>query len=222
MPTEYTLMMNNKARKTRATPELWKYHNIKSRMTHHDCFEFKCRCCHDEEENWMSEFEAKKHIHTKKHENIHKHYIKSVDMENKYKKAQEKIQELEKELFEFKGVNRIKSFLNECEERDYIMKSDDDEIQMPNGKTIIRNISFPVAPTSFDEIFYDFCKWSENTFSGEVCKDLVKKYLLEYQKNYSYGLDIGEYEEELKKNGTYENPLFNFTYVETSEYLSKN
>ncbi len=217
MPTEYNMMMNNKARQTRASPELWKYHNIRSRMNSVG-FEYKCGCCHEEEEKWMSEWEAKKHINTKKHQGIHQHYKKSVDMEKKYKDALKKIKGLEKELFQYKGENRLKSFMGECEEQDYIMISEDDEVQLPNGKTITRPITYHVAPTTFDEIYYYFCNWSDdNTFSGEVCKESVKKFMLEYQKNSSFGLDIGEYEEELKKNGTYDKPRFNFTYIETSQ-----
>jgi len=214
--TDYTKIMKRKAEQTHSSPEFWKYHNVKSRATATG-FQYKCECCHDEEENWMSEYDAKKHIHTKKHINVHTYYKQYIEISKKYQKAHQKLRDLEKELFQYKGVNRIKSFLDECEESDYIMKCEDDEVQMPNGKTIVREISYSVAPTSFDEIFYDFSKWCEDKFTGEVCKDSVKKYLLEHQKNSAYGLDIGDYEEELKKNGTYDKPLFNFTYIETSQ-----
>jgi hypothetical protein len=206
MPTEYTMMMTNKARKTRVTPELWKYHNIKSRMTRHDSFEFKCRCCHDEEEKWMDEFNAKKHIHTKKHENFHTHYRKYVDMEEKYEKAQEKIRELEKELFEFKGVNRIKSFLAECEPADTIIIEEETQETRPSG-TIITNIKrYEVGYSSFDEIYDAFCKWSCNSFNNDEFKDEIKNSMIEYQQE-MYGIEFGEYE----RNGTYDDPRFDFT-----------
>jgi hypothetical protein len=207
----YKEMIRNKAKQTRITPELLKYHRIDSRISD-DGMVYKCMCCDDKDEDWKSEWCIKSHIHSIKHTKNYRSCKTIEKLEEKYEKAQEKIRELEKELFEFKGVNRIKSFLEECEECDYIMKCEDDEVQMPNGKTIVREISYSVAPTPFDEIFYDFCKWSEDIFTGDLCKDNVKKFLLEYQKNSSYGLDIGEYEEELKKNGTYENPVFNFRF----------
>ena len=212
----YKEMIRNKAKQTRITPELLNYHKIKSRIGD-DGMVYKCMCCDDEDEEWKSEWCIKSHIHSIKHRKNYRLCRTIEKLEVKYEKAQEKIRELEKELFEFKGVNRIKCFMDECEERDYIMKCEDDEVQLPNGKTIVRPITYPIAPTSFDEIFYDFCKWSEDTFTGDVCKESVKKFLLEHQKNSVYGLEIGDYEEEIKKNGTYDNPMFNFTYIENSQ-----
>jgi len=212
----YKDIIRSKARQTTITPELMNYHKIKN-MIGEKGMEYKCNCCHDEDDKWMDDWGLKSHIHSKKHKKNYHMYRTIEKLEAKCEKAQVKIRDLEKELFEFKGVNRIKCFLDECEETDYIMKCEDDEVQMPNGKTIVRQISYSVAPISFDEIFYDFCKWSEDRFSGDVCKESVKKFLLEHQKNSAYGLDIGDYEEELKKNGTYDKPLFNFTYIETSQ-----
>ena len=233
MPTEYNIMMNSKARRVNASPELWKYHNIKSRMTLHDSFEYKCQCCHDEEEKWMTEWEAKKHINTKKHESIHLYYRKAVEMENKYIKADKKIKELEKndkhepnsfvfrsferaqkrikeleeELFECKGVNRVKAFLDECQPTDTIIVEEETEEILSSG-TCISNIKrYEVAHSSFDEIYESFCKWSSNSFNNVEFKEQIKKCMIEYQEK-MYGLKIGEYE----RNGTYDEPRFDFKY----------
>jgi len=215
--TQYRQELEERAKQTSITPLLLKNHNIRSMMCNsRHGFEYKCLCCHDTDDNWMDDWNLKLHVNNDKHERNHTMFRSLETLKKENEEAKKRIKELEKELFEFKGVNRIKSFMNECEEADYISVCEDDEVQLPNGKTITRPITYSVAPTSFDEIFYDFSKWSEDKFTGDVCKDSVKKFLLEYQKNSVFGLEIGEYDEELKKNGTYDKPRFNFTYIETS------
>lgn len=208
MPTTiYNQMMNNKARQTRATPELWKYHNMKSRMNLADSFEYKCQCCHDEEEKWMTEWEAKKHINTKKHEGIHQYYRKSVEMEKKYRDAQEKIKELEKKIFEGGCSERIKAFLDECEPADTIILEEETEERLASG-AYIKNIKrWEGGHSSFDELYDAFCKWSCNNFNPDQFKEQIKKSMIEYQEE-MYGADFGEYE----RNGTYEEPRFDFTF----------
>ncbi len=207
MPTPYNMMMNNKARQINASPELWKYHNIKSRMTVHDSFEYKCQCCHDEEEKWMSEWEAKKHINTKKHEGVHEYYRKSVEMEKKYRNAQQKIKELEKKLFEGGCSERIKAFLDECESADTIILEEETQERLPSGKYIKNIKQWDGGASSFDELYDAFCKWSSNSFNSDEFKEQIKKCIIQYQEE-MYGIEIGEYE----RNGTYDEPRFDFTF----------
>lgn len=205
--TIYNQMMNNKARQTHASPELWKYHNIRSRMNHNG-FEYKCDCCHDEEEKWMTEWEAKKHINTKKHKGIHQYYRKSVEMEKKYKNAEQKIKELEKKIFELGCSDRVKGFLGECEHTDTIILEEETQERLSSG-TYIKNIKqWEAGASSFDELYDAFCKWSGKSFKGDEFKDEIKKCMIEYQEE-MYGIELGEYE----RNGTYDDPRFDFKYV---------
>ena len=207
MPTtEYNKKMNIKAKMTRASPELWKYHNIKNRMTHTG-FEYKCDCCHDEEEKWMSEWEAKKHINTKKHEGIHQYYRQSIEMEKKYKEAQKKIKELEKKLFEGKFLENVNAFLDECEHADTIIIEEETQERLASG-TYIKNIKqWEGGISSFDDLYIAFCKWSSSSFKPDDYKEQIKKSMIEYQERV-YGAEFGEYE----RNGTYEEPRFDFKH----------
>ena len=177
---------------------------------------FKCNCC---DSVFKYELQVREHIerevHKKNisHHNIVKQLEKSLNAErNRNRSLTEKVRELEDELFQYKGSTRIECFLSECEECDYIQKEEDLEIVLPNGMTTTTTIPVWIAPTTFDEIYDAFCKWSENTFTGNNCRESVKKYLIEYQEKSSYGITIGTYDEEMKKNGTYDNPRFNFKF----------
>jgi len=223
--TEYKDKINELAKRTTLTPELLKKNNIFSVMSDNDWeHRYRCGCCHDKSDPWLSEWEAKKHIHTDKHTKFNKNYnTMKKKYETEYNKRiilEEKVKKIEKELFQYNGGLKVETFLSECEEADYIMITEDDELEMPNGDIVIRPISFWSAPTSFDKLYTSFLCWC-NEDTPNICKEDVKKIMIKYQEKLSYGLEIGEYDEQLKKNGTHENPKFNYKF-ESNITLNQN
>lgn len=131
---------------------------------------------------------------------------------NKRKQLEDKNAELQRQLFEYNGTTRVKSFLEECSPTDTVIIEEHEEKEMPDGRTITRIISYEAAHSSFDEIYDSFCKWSSNLYLiHDECKEEIKKYLIDYQSE-TYGINIGEYEWENKKNGTYDSPRFDFKF----------
>lgn len=151
---------------------------------------------------------------TKKYE---EEYAKRFNLQNKYEEehrllllSQDTVKELKKHMNK-NGTYQVLDFMNECEEFDYIEVSEDDEVTMPSGDVIIRHITYWTAPTNFDELYTKFCLSRDDEEEDcDISKEDVKEAMLEFQECSSYGLEIGKYDEELKKNGTYENPKFNF------------
>ena len=129
---------------------------------------------------------------------------------NKRKQLEDKNAELQRQLFEYNGTMRVKSFLEECSPTDTVIIEEHEEKKMPDGRIITRIISYEGAHSSFDEIYDSFCEWSSQRPDNE-CKEEIKKYLIDYQSE-TYGINIGEYEWENKKNGTYDSPRFDFKF----------
>tara|TARA_R110001592_G_scaffold296305_1_gene566716 strand:+ start:243 stop:917 length:675 start_codon:yes stop_codon:yes gene_type:complete len=224
MPTEYQDKMNELARRTIVTTELLKKNNIVSVMSDNDWdHKYRCGCCHDKSDPWLSEWEAKKHIHTDKHTKTNKNYnTMKKKYETEYNKRivlEEKVKKIEKELFQYNGSSRVESFLSECSEVDHIQITEDDEVTMPNGVVISRPISYWSAPVKFNDLYIGFCGWCDEDGPSAPSKEDVKSMMIKCQENSSYGLDIGEYDEQLKKNGTHENPKFNYKF---ESYITLN
>ncbi len=177
---------------------------------------WKCVCCNIFYDN---EYNMKCHIHRNCHlEKLETHMtIKNLEKalnkeRNKRKQLEDKNAELQRQLFEYNGTTRVKSFLEECSPTDTVIIEEHEEKEMPDGRTITRIISYEAAHSSFDEIYDSFCKWSSNLYLiHDECKEEIKKYLIDYQSE-TYGINIGEYEWENKKNGTYDSPRFDFKF----------
>ena len=229
MSTPYKRDMRAKQLITELTMELLEKNNINSKMGHSGMV-YKCGCCHDQTDKWLWECETKKHVHTEKHKKANKNFNKMKSMyKNECKKTaeQEEInkglveenKDLLRQLFEYNGEDIVQEFLKECEEADYIHKSLDDEVSFDGGKTITRQIIYVSAPTTFDELYGSFNRWCDclirtNDMEEGQKKDeeYVKSMMIKFQEESAYGLEIGECDEYLKKNGTMENPKFNFKH----------
>ena len=214
MSTPYKEKIKRSAEMTDLTYELLKKNNLKSRMGAVGSL-YKCACCHDESEKWLTQFEAKKHIHTDKHKKSNKNYnaMKSK-YENEYRmrlNCEERNKEIQKELFKYNGTHRVHEFLLECEEADDIHMSLDDEVSV-DGEMITRPIFYISAPTTFNELYSNFQEWCDTLGESNISKENVKSIMIKFQDESAYGLEIGECEEYLKKNGTLESPKFNFKF----------
>ena len=142
-----------------------------------------------------------------------------VENEEIKKRLDENNKDLLRQLYEYHGKDIVQEFLKECEEADYIHKSLDDEVSFDGGKTITRQIIYVSAPTTFDELYGSFNRWCDclirtNDMEEGQKKDeeYVKSMMIKFQEESAYGLEIGECDEYLKKNGTMENPKFNFKH----------
>tara|TARA_R110002096_G_scaffold157160_2_gene322014 strand:+ start:115 stop:537 length:423 start_codon:yes stop_codon:yes gene_type:complete len=72
-----------------------------------------------------------------------------------------------------------------------------------------------MAPTSFDDIFFEFKQWCQEL--GHRCNDSYKKKtkgdLLKWQEETSFGLSVGQNRKEGKPNGTLSRPYFNLVVI---------
>tara|TARA_R110002020_G_scaffold136322_1_gene304079 strand:- start:1196 stop:1612 length:417 start_codon:yes stop_codon:yes gene_type:complete len=72
-----------------------------------------------------------------------------------------------------------------------------------------------IAPTPFDDIFYEFKQWCQEL--GHRCNDSYKKKtkgdLLKWQEETSFGLSVGQNRKEGKPNGTMSRPYFNLVVI---------
>ena len=205
--TPYKEELRQKAKETVITKSLLKYHYICERICDKGGMEYRCGCCHEEKDAWMTEWATREHVNNNKHKKHLSMYKRVEKLELHYEKAQEHIRELEKKLFEGGCSERIKAFLDECEPADTIIIEEETQERLASG-TIIKNTKeWEVAHSSFDEIYDAFCQWSCNSFNPDQFKEQIKKSMIEYQEK-MYGIKIGEYE----RNGTYEEPRFDFKY----------
>ena len=205
--TPYKEELRQKAKQTVITKSLLNYHYISERICDKGGMEYKCGCCHEEDDAWMPEWVTREHVNNKKHKKQLIMYKRVEKLELLYEKAQEHIRELEKKLFEGGCSERIKAFLDECEPADTIIIEETTEERLASG-TIIKNTKeWEVGYSSFDEIYDAFCQWSCNSFNPDQFKEQIKKSMIEYQEK-MYGIKIGEYE----RNGTYDEPRFDFTF----------
>ena len=76
---------------------------------------------------------------------------------------------------------------------------------------------YPIAPTSFDDLFYDYRWFCKEVGESPVLyshKKEIKHRMLEAQKQTEYGLSLGTRKKDGKKNGTHYKPCFNFVFIE--------
>ena len=83
-----------------------------------------------------------------------------------------------------------------------------DDIIMANG--------FTLAPTGFEDLYYEYkgFRQAEGLSYGVGDKKEIKELIILAQKQTKYGLEIGQFKKDIKKNGTYRQPYINFVLDE--------
>jgi len=80
-----------------------------------------------------------------------------------------------------------------------------DNIQQING--------WLIAPTKFDDLFWEFNQWCKEQGHRRHDKKKTKQYLLKWQEESSFGLSVGKTRKEGKPNGTEIYPYFNLVVI---------
>jgi len=205
--TPYKEELQQKAKNTVITKSLLKYHYITERICDKGGMEYKCGCCHEEDDAFMNEWATRQHVNNLKHKKHLRMYKRVETLELHYEKAQEKIRELEKKLFEGACSKRVKEFLDECEPADTIILEEETREHKPSGAIITHIKQWEAGESTFDELYSDFCMWSSNSFNGDEYTEEIKNCMIEYQEKI-YGLILGENE----RNGTRDEPRFDFKF----------
>ena len=99
----------------------------------------------------------------------------------------------------FTNEQLLEKFISEeCKETDNITQK--------NGKE--------VAPTSFDDLFYEFKWWSQYQGFRRMDKKKTKILFLQHQKYSKYGLDLGQTIKDGRPNGSERKLYLNLVWVD--------
>lgn len=135
---------------------------------------FNCACC---ETPLKTDHELKKHLVREKHK-------KERDKKDYVSQLEANTLSLKKKLLQYECAT-IEDFIKECEEcpHEYVSK----KVMIDD---IVREVFRPMAPMCFHEFFFHYRRWCKSMGSKMPDKKHTKKYMIEFQRNSSYGLDM--------------------------------